>query len=177
MKTETDKEHSSSAKALEIGWVRKKANSCARFVPVLFDTVDEALAADFPSYKEWTPVNVNQKLLRVIAKVSNRIFVGPELWLNEDWIAISIDYTLKVFAGANAIGKWRPWLRPYVQYFIKEVQNTNKFKQRAEDFMVPIIKARREAMANGKYDGERPDDFLQWCLDQEGKTMNRKVER
>jgi len=122
-------------------------------------------------------VNVNQKLLRVIAKVSNRIFVGPELCLNEDWIAISIDYTLKVFAGANAIGKWQPWLRPYVRFFIPEIGETNRLKKRANDFMIPIINARRAAMARGEYDHDKPDDFLQWCLDQEGKTMNRKVER
>ncbi|KAF2494845.1 cytochrome P450 [Lophium mytilinum] len=197
MKTETDKEHSSSAKALEILFSAKYTGfpssgddlktvnlirtnltpGLARFVPVLFDTVDEALVADFPSCKEWTPVNVNQKLLRVIAKVSNRIFVGPELCLNEDWIAISIDFTLKVFAGANALGKWRPWLRPFMRYFIKEIDDTNNLKQRAEDFMVPIIKARRAAMEKGEFDENKPDDFLQWCLDQEGKTMNRKVER
>lgn len=120
---------------------------------------------------DWTPININSKLLRIVAQVSGRVFIGLDLCREEDWITTTIQFTLDVFAGAQAIKKWRPWLRPFVYRFIPELRRLYQLKKNARRFMVPVLKARKEAQL--KEDYQKPDNFLQW-LDNRATRFDAK---
>lgn len=113
-------------------------------------------------------MNAYGKILRIVAKISTRIFIGEELTTNEDWLMLTIMYTINVTDGARILKQWNPWLRPFVYRFLPEVRNLFAARKKAIDILMPIVKSRREAMSQEGY--ERPNDMLQWM-------MNERVKR
>ena len=61
---------------------------------VLQDEIEYGVQEEFGNFKEWSPIAVYGKLLRVVALASGRIFVGLPLSRDEDWIDITINYTV-----------------------------------------------------------------------------------
>jgi hypothetical protein len=54
--------------------------------PIICQEVDDALREYMPPCEDWTEVCINQKLVDVVAKVSGRVFVGPELCHDKDYL-------------------------------------------------------------------------------------------
>lgn len=48
--------------------------------------MDQSYREELPPCKDFTPVNIYGKLLRIVAKVSGRIFIGSELCRSEKYI-------------------------------------------------------------------------------------------
>jgi hypothetical protein len=57
-----------------------------RLNPTIAEEVDQSYREELPPCKDFTPVNIYGKLLRIVAKVSGRIFIGPELCRSEKYI-------------------------------------------------------------------------------------------
>ncbi|ORY59096.1 ent-kaurene oxidase [Pseudomassariella vexata] len=110
---------------------------------------------------DWTPVVIYEKLLRIVAIVSGRIFLGPELCREEAWLHHAIHFTVDVFRAITKLKQWHPLLRPIGQYFIPELRGVAEHRRKAQEFLKPVILQRREMMRQG---GPLPDDMLQWML-------------
>ena len=74
-----------------------------RLNPIIAAEVSEAFRTELPIGQDWTEVNINQKLTRIVAKASGRIFIGPELCHEEEYIDASINYTLEVMNAVREI--------------------------------------------------------------------------
>lgn len=79
----------------------------AKIFPAIREEVDNALSIELPLSKgkparritwwvskltegtEWSEIDISTQILRVIARVSGRAFVGTGLHRNEEWIDIS----------------------------------------------------------------------------------------
>lgn len=109
-------------------------------------------------------MRLNQHLLRIIAKVSGRIFVGPELCRTEEYIDMAINYTVKTMQTVNAISNIVPSERKDKASALPEVKDLKARQKTAYDFIKPVIEARKKAMKENP-DFQKPDDTLQWILD------------
>lgn len=107
--------------------------------------------------KDWTPVQINSKLVHTVAKITGRIFVGPELCRNEDYLSPAINYPGEVIAAAQAVKRIRPFLRPWLAPRLREVRKLDETVKKAKTMLEPIIQARREAQADDP-DWQQPDD-------------------
>lgn len=114
-----------------------------------------------PACEDWTAVKINNILLRMVAKASGRIFVGPELCLSEDYLDAAIKYTIEVIGAANAVAQVKPWLRPFKAFRLPEVQRLHERRAKAVKFMQPVVESRANM-------NEKPDDLLQWLIDNDG---------
>ncbi|MCJ1243273.1 hypothetical protein MMC30_000470 [Trapelia coarctata] len=103
------------------------------------------------------------RLLRIVALLSGRIFVGPALNRNEAWITSAINFTTDVFEGGRKIKMWHPLLRPIAQYFIPEIRKIHAHHRRVYKLLLPTLKARAEAERKPGY--QKPDDLIQWLMD------------
>ncbi|KAK8034549.1 Cytochrome P450 monooxygenase paxP [Apiospora rasikravindrae] len=110
---------------------------------------------------DWTPQVAFNQLLRVVAIVSGRIFLGPDLCRREEYIYASTMYTVDVFKAVRKLKAWNQYLRPIVQYFIPELKTLVEHRRKARAFLAPVIEERKEAMKNG---GDLSDDMLQWMM-------------
>ncbi|KAG5745511.1 hypothetical protein H9Q69_013162 [Fusarium xylarioides] len=100
-----------------------KANltgSLSAFTPLLHQMVQKNMPNILGKYKDWTPVKVHDKVLRLIATNNARVFQGTTASLDEEWLAASTGYVLACFDCIRALKQWHPWLRPLVYRFIPE---------------------------------------------------------
>lgn len=139
----------------------------ARINPGLEKAAAEAIESELPSCEDWTGINFNAVMLRVVAIVSGYIFIGPDLCRREEYLHASIRYTIDAFSGIRQLKTWRKWLRPVVASWIPEIRKIRDHKERAKKFLVPVIQARKKAMLMEGY--QAPDDMLQWMINKADK--------
>jgi hypothetical protein len=115
-----------------------------------------------PACEDWTAVNVNAVLVRIIAIVSGYIFLGPELCRNEEYMRLSCGYTVDAFTCVMILRALPTWVRGIAKWFIPHYYRIGDYRKRVRNFLVPIIKERRDALSKPGY--EAPDDLLQWTI-------------
>ncbi|KAF2190763.1 ent-kaurene oxidase [Zopfia rhizophila CBS 207.26] len=133
-----------------------------RLNPLICSEVDEAMKDEMPPCEDWTPVLIYMTLVRIVAKVSGRVFVGPELCHDKDYLDCGINYTIELIGAQRAVKKLRPAFRPFLAPRLPEIQRLREREKIATNFLRPIVQARRNAMKDPDY--QKPDDMLQWSL-------------
>jgi hypothetical protein len=98
-----------------------------------------------PRCEDSTAVQIHDTLAYIVAQVSGRLFVGPELCRNSDYLDCAVKYSLEIFVATGVIKRLRPWLRPLFASRIPEVRLLRDRKRRAIEMMGPIIRQRQEA--------------------------------
>ncbi|KAF3807008.1 Ent-kaurene oxidase [Colletotrichum gloeosporioides] len=142
----------------------------ARLSTAIADEVTHAIDTELPSCKDWTEVPINNKLFRIVAMASGRVFVGPELCRNEAYLDTAINYTVDMVNAVLGVMGLPAWRRRFSSRRLPEVKKLFQRFKEAEDFLGPVVTARRDAMANADY--EKPDDMLQWLIDAQDKSKN-----
>ncbi|KAI1776976.1 cytochrome P450 [Hypoxylon cercidicola] len=135
--------------------------SLARINPRLSAETAQTIQEELPACDDWKSVVVYQTMLRVVAKISGAIFIGPELCRSEDYLNASIGYTLDFVNAVAKLKQWNKRWRWIGRYFTPEVDKLFSERQKAHKFLNPVIEKRRAAMKAGK---DLPDDMLQWML-------------
>nr|A0A455LM27.1 RecName: Full=Cytochrome P450 monooxygenase atnM; AltName: Full=Arthripenoid biosynthesis cluster protein M [Arthrinium sp.]AYO60886.1 cytochrome P450 monooxygenase AtnM [Arthrinium sp.] len=106
---------------------------------------------------EWHSVNVKGTILEIVARLSSRVFLGPELCRNPAWLRITVDYTTNLFFGVVALKKWRSFLHPLVWRFVPEVRKVRQQIEEAIQLIQPVVdkrhaESRSSAASSGKKD-------------------------
>ncbi|EUC48236.1 hypothetical protein COCMIDRAFT_87809 [Bipolaris oryzae ATCC 44560] len=134
-----------------------------RLNPIICQDVDAALKEYMPPCDDWTDVNINAKLVTIIAKVSGRIFVGPELSRDPEYLDAACNYTIDLINAVNGIKKIRPWLKPFLAPRTPELIALRNREKQAEKILQPLVAERLAAKA-GDPNWQEPDDMLQWMI-------------
>lgn len=142
-----------------------------RLNPTIAREVREVLELEMPSCEDWTEVNIHHVLLRVIAMVSGRIFIGPELCRNEEYLDAAINYTMDVMTAQRAVQSMRPWLRPFVAPRLACVKKLDERILHANRFLQPVVESRIKIASDPSC--EKPDDMLQWLLEAQSKFPDK----
>lgn len=147
----------------------------AKLNPVLSEEVARVVRDELGSLKDWTEININNKLLRIVAIVSGRIFLGPELCHNEVYIDSAIQYTIEVNMARGAVFNLPAWQRPLRAWFLPEIRRLHQREKEFHDLIEPIVLARREAQ---KVDPnfEAPDDMITWLEEGQEKFTKMSVQ-
>jgi hypothetical protein len=116
-----------------------------------------------PPCQDWTEVCINQKLVEVVAKVSGRVFVGPELCNDKDYLDMGSNYTIDLMTAVQALKKLRPLTKAFWAPRLPEVQQLRKREKALSDFLRPIVEERMTAKTKDP-NWQEPDDMLQWMI-------------
>lgn len=141
----------------------------ARLNPTILGEVTDAIQTEFPQSANWSEVRISSKLVRIVAKTSGRIFVGPDLCRDEIYLDAAVNYTLDMTAAIQAVGFISPWLRPFLALRAPQVKKLHHRFQQADDFLRPVVTARRQAAHKDLDEKNKPDDMLQWLMDSQDK--------
>lgn len=79
---------------------------------------------------------------------------------NEEWLHLSIDYTLVIFEAARALSLWPKPLRHIVVWFIPECVKLRATTKRARDIIGEVVARRNVARRQPGY--EQPNDAIEW---------------
>lgn len=137
-------------------------NLLDRINPRLNIAAEEAVRTEIPRCDEWTALNLNDILVRIIAIVSGYIFLGPDLCRNEEYISLSTGYTVDAFTCVSILAALPSWLRHIAKWAVPHYYRIGAYRRRVRNFLRPIIRDRRTAMSNPGY--VAPDDLLQWTI-------------
>ncbi|KAJ7659845.1 cytochrome P450 [Mycena rosella] len=112
---------------------------------------------------EWKALPVLPTTMAVVARVSNRLFVGLPLCRNKAYLQNNIQYTIDVIRSAGRITLWPGFLRPIVGPFIS---NKEKSNATALKILGPILEERlaKEKELGPDWPG-KPNDFISWLLE------------
>ncbi|KAF6804336.1 ent-kaurene oxidase, partial [Colletotrichum sojae] len=151
-----------------------------RLNPIILDEITQAVRTEIPPSQTWTPVPINKKLARIVAQTSGRIFVGPDLCRDETYLDAAVNYTLDMTAAVQAVGFVSPWLRPFLAARTPQVRKLHDRFRHADEFLRPVVTARRQAAREGDEKKGRHDDMLQWLLDSQdrfGEQSDRQISK
>jgi cytochrome P450 len=143
---------------------QKLTPSLGTLIPPIKNELDYALQVVIPDCDDWTPVHINEIIVNIVARVSARIFVGPDLCRNQEWLSTSIQFTKNVGRTRNMVRILPTLLRPVLAPTMKSYWGIYSNLKTAKRIIVPIIKERRaNAIKDPNY--KKPNDFLQWMID------------
>jgi cytochrome P450 len=141
----------------------KADNEAARLNATISDEVDAAMRQYLPSCDDWTEVDINRKLVDIVARVSGRVFVGPELAQDSEYLDIAANYTIYLMDAVHATKRLRPWQKPFLASRLPEMKKLRAVEKLAAEQLDPIVKERLEAEKNDP-NWQKPDDMMQWLL-------------
>ena len=142
---------------------QKLTPALGNLVPSLKDELEYALTKEITECSKWTPVRVNDLVVRLVARISARVFVGPDLCRNDEWLYISIHFTKNLGWTRNLLRLFPSPFRGIAAYFMPSYWRIQQNVTAAQRLLGPIIRDRRhEAAHNPAWD--EPNDFLQWMM-------------
>ncbi|OHE90947.1 cytochrome P450 [Colletotrichum orchidophilum] len=143
-----------------------------RLNAAISDEVNDSMRLELPQSSTWTEVNINAKLLRIIAMASGRVFIGSELCRDERYLDASISYTIDLMTAVHVIALVPSFLRPLLASWLPTTKKLYKRLADAEAVFRPIVAARKAEAAAQREDDpgyREPDDMLQWILNAQDK--------
>ncbi|EED82919.1 predicted protein [Postia placenta Mad-698-R] len=162
-------------------------------VPIVRSQLTRALPVQFPELRdeivcafgdavgmpeEWKAVPAMEVVMDVVARTSNRLFVGLPLCRNADYCELNKQFTIDVFTGAAIINLFPSVLKPIARRLLTKVPQRIA---RGMKHLQPMIEERFHLIeAHGNDWPDKPNDLLQWLMDAaqgEERTMRALVLR
>ncbi|PIL33520.1 cytochrome P450 [Ganoderma sinense ZZ0214-1] len=142
-----------------------------RTLPVVLPDVIDELTYAVPDYipateDDWVSMPVMKTMLNVVARVSNRVFVGLPVCRNQKFLDIAIAFTIDVVKDRTIINVFPDSLKSYVAWLTTNVRASIRH---AIPHIKPLLDERKaKILENGV--GEnwpgKPNDMLEWILEQ-----------
>lgn len=113
----------------------------------------------------WHDINLRTDVLAFVARLSSRIFNGDLLTQNEEWLRISIDYTVNCFT-AIAICRLVPSpLRWLAERLLPICRKVRADRRAGAELLAPILAERNQEIEAAEREGREPnlpDDSIEW---------------
>lgn len=98
-------------------------------------------------------------MLDLIARMSSRLFVGPELCRDETWLSVTKSLAIKSFQAFDSLRRYPMWMRSFAaNWLLPECKLVREQAVEAEILVANVIKARRERRAQAKTKHRETDD-------------------
>ncbi|KAK1532801.1 cytochrome P450 [Colletotrichum costaricense] len=102
-----------------------------------------ALKDHFPDAKNWTEINLRDHVLKLVARLSSRVFLGEEITRNDDWIKVTTEYTTDAYVAAKILRLWPAKLRPLVHWILPCCIKLRRHVFKARSIIIAAIERRR----------------------------------
>ncbi|KAH8663815.1 cytochrome P450 [Ilyonectria robusta] len=131
----------------------------------LVQTVVTKDLTKFLSDIEWHTIPMRDVILQLVARISSRVFLGPELCRNEAWLRITREYTVTGFLAGEGLRPWPEFMRPFVHWVLPDCRKLRKEVSEARSIIESTVDRRRqlkdELVAGGK-DVPEYNDAIEW---------------
>ncbi|KAF8526929.1 cytochrome P450 [Hysterangium stoloniferum] len=137
-----------------------------RSLSAIFADVKEEIVLAFkdniPLTEGWTKVVVHRVMTQIVARASNRVFVGVPLCRNPEYLNLCINYALDISHDREVLNRFPGFLRPIVGR-LTDVSKTIRLTQK---HLEPIIEERQRKITEyGPDYPDKPEDLLSWLMD------------
>lgn len=134
-------------------------------MPVSIHPASVDLCIKLLTLPDWHDLVLKSSILKIVAQLSSKVFLGDKICRNPDWLRITVDYTVDSFLAAQALRLW-PWFtRRVVAYFLPSCRKIRQELQEARSIINPVLEERRlakEAAIRAGKTPERYHDAMEW---------------
>ncbi|CAD6444951.1 574f7162-9d91-4dd4-b04b-ccc169e0b55a [Sclerotinia trifoliorum] len=115
---------------------------------------------EFGSCENWTKVTVAERMARLVALLSGRVFVGKPLSRNEEWIKTTLEYTVDAVKARDEVLRYPELIQNLAAPFLPQIRTVKQNKAKAAQLLRPIIEECMRKFKEGKMgDKESTDEF------------------
>lgn len=105
----------------------------------LVDECNESIPLLFGNHQAWKVHDIKQDVVRIVARLSTRVFLGPELSSNEQWLRIARDYTVDAFTAAQTLLALPKLVQPAAAWLLPICQRLRKEVKEGRRLIEPIV--------------------------------------
>ncbi|RYP10386.1 hypothetical protein DL764_000720 [Monosporascus ibericus] len=147
----------------EVLSLREGMVQVSSLIPQIHEETEFWLARAIPDGSISTvAVGAYETILRTIAGVTSRVFVGLPRCRDEKWLDTAVNYTMDVFRLSSELRPYPPFLRRFVAPWLASTKRLQEHVRVASDCFGSIF-AQRLAEPDGE--GKRANDMFQWMAD------------
>ncbi|RSL80435.1 hypothetical protein CEP52_017386 [Fusarium oligoseptatum] len=115
--------------------------------------------------KEFHTVNLQETILRLVARMSSRVFLGTELCRDEAWLRVTREHTVTAFKASEELRMWPKLSRSVVHWFLPGCRELRAQVHEARQIITATLESRREQEAELLAQGKEPpkyNDAIEW---------------
>ncbi|KAF4452604.1 putative cytochrome P450 monooxygenase (lovA) [Fusarium austroafricanum] len=122
---------------------------------------------------EWHEMNPQQDVVRIVSRMSSRVFMGKSLCRDDEWVRVSGEYTVQSFNTGDILRTYPRWSRPFVHWFLPSCWALRKKLAEARQCLKPHLERRKVVEAEARAQGKPSpfDDSIAW-FDKEGSKRH-----
>ncbi|CVL00440.1 ent-kaurene oxidase [Fusarium proliferatum] len=140
---------------------------------VMKEELDYALKKEMPDMKddEWVEVDISSILIRIISRISARVFLGPEHCRNPEWLTTTAEYSENLFITGFILRVVPHVLRPFVAPLLPSYRTLLRNVSSGRRVIGDIIRSQH---------GDSNEDILSWMRDaatEEEKQVDNIAQR
>lgn len=136
------------------------------FVGVIESELAFAMDKEIPKDLDvWKNVSLYHIVLRIVSRISARVFLGNPACRNEEWLDTSIQYTENVFGTVMLLRRLPKFVHPIVAHCLPSYWRLHSNLRTAKRIISPMVNQRRADQAKNDPSYEKPNDLLQWMMD------------
>jgi hypothetical protein len=136
--------------------ITKLTQSLGLVTPDLVDETTRAVHDILGDDGNWHSMIVKQDVLKLIARMSSRVFLGQDLCRNQQWLKIARDHSVEVMTAGRILNTINPLLRPIQQWFLEPCVRLRKARDEAHALIQPEVERRKVQVQKAKAAGSKP---------------------
>ncbi|KAK9775109.1 putative Cytochrome P450 monooxygenase [Seiridium cardinale] len=145
---------------------QKLTPSLASAIHLLQTELEYAAEVEIPVLPDqWVSIQMYDVLLRLVARISARVFVGPDLCRNKEWLHATIHYTENVFMTVMTLRMFPPIVHSVLALLMPSYWRIHANLRSAKRLISPIVRERRAAAAEQELGTDANPDLLQMMMD------------
>ncbi|KAF9634228.1 Cytochrome P450 [Lasiodiplodia theobromae] len=115
-------------------------------------------------------IKAHPAVLRIVALLSGRVFVGQALSRNEEFLNCIVMYTIDSFSASTRLYDVHPLLRPFARFFLPELQSVRRHVATMKRLVKPLVEERLRKGADA------PNDMVSWNLEHSPSALRTDVD-
>ncbi|KAF4225900.1 hypothetical protein CNMCM6805_005707 [Aspergillus fumigatiaffinis] len=113
--------------------------------PFLSEEAMNCLQTRWTDSSEWHDVSIPETVLALIAQMTTRALLGPELCRNPEWLDIAKSFTTNRAIAVAAVQSWPSFLQPVIHWFLSPCRALRRQIQCARNILLPVLERERRA--------------------------------
>nr|AWM98774.1 steroid 11-alpha-hydroxylase [Aspergillus ochraceus] len=143
----------------------KLTQSLGSVTKPLSDETTVALRSYWTDEPDWHSIHTKDTILKLVAQLSSKVFLGDRICRDPNWLRITVDYTVDSFMAAQSLRMWPRLLRPLVARLLPSCRKIQTELQDARNIINPVLAEREAEKAAAAQQGLTPKrytDAMEW---------------